>query len=297
MANIVRPASSWREHTPHPAMVLHHEELEWEFRELEYGPGGDWDVVSSRLHIASHLDLIRQRLGSSRLPFQPVAPSTAVSAPGDHLAGSWQGVGRGQHVVISPGFVAAAFERDMGPDTVLRRHFAYQREPDAADTIVQGLINSIALNLRSGNSSGSVFMQTVVLAIVHHSLRMPSVSAYTGSNGRGLSKSQLAKIVDLIETQISGDLSLTQMSSVINVSTRYFCRAFRLSTGMSPHQFIIKRRVEIARCLIEAGTMSLSEVAQAAGFKDHSQMSATFRKVLKLTPSHFYNGRSTPRKM
>ena len=62
--------------------------------------------------------------------------------------------------------------------------------------------------------------------------------------------------------------------------------------GISPHQYILQRRVELARGLIEKGSMSLSEVAIAAGFVDHSQMTATFRKVLKLTPSHFSNARS-----
>lgn len=277
----------------HPATVLHHEEPEWEFRELEYGPGGAWDVISSRLHVASHLAPLRQRLGPVRLPFQLVAPSSAISAPGDHLTGSWEGKGRGQHVMISPGFVAAAFERDMGPETVLRRHFAYQREPDAADTIVQSLITSIALNVRCGNPNGSIFMQTVVLAIVHHALRMPSEPAVSNNGKRGLSKAQLSYVIDLIEGSINKNLSLSQMAELIKVSTSYFCRAFRQSTGLSPHQFIMKRRVDMARALIEGGTMSLSEAAHAAGFKDHSQMSATFRKVLKAPPSHFRHSRST----
>ncbi|MGT2479590.1 helix-turn-helix domain-containing protein [Methylobacterium oryzae CBMB20] len=50
----------------------------------------------------------------------------------------------------------------------------------------------------------------------------------------------------------------------MNVSTRYFCRAFRRSTGLSPHQFIIRRRVDLARSLIESGHLSLTEVAYAS---------------------------------
>ncbi len=73
------------------------------------------------------------------------------------------------------------------------------------------------------------------------------------------------------------------------MSTRHFCRAFRASKGISPHQYVIRRRIERARTLIEDGTLTYAEVAEMAGFADHSQMARTFRKVLGVPPSHFRN--------
>ncbi|TGD95362.1 helix-turn-helix transcriptional regulator [Methylobacterium nonmethylotrophicum] len=293
MADIVRPADVWADRDVPAETLLHHAEPEWEFRELVYGAGGSWDVVTPRLHIASHLDPLRQRLGPARAAFRTVAPSAAISAPGDHLAGAWEGAGRGQHVTVSPGFVAAAFERDMGAETVLKRHFAYQREPDTADTIIQHLLNCLSVDLLAGNPSGSVFLQTIVLAIVHHALRVPSTSVAVAPQPGGLSQRQLRIAMDLINEQLLGRPSLAEMAAALNVSTSYFCRAFRSSTGMSPHQYVIQQRVALARSLIETSTLSLSEVAQAAGFKDHSQMTATFRKALGMPPSHF---RHSPRR-
>jgi AraC-like DNA-binding protein len=292
MANIVRPADAWERYATPAATLLRHEEPEWEFRELEYGPGGTWDVVTTRLHVASHLDPLRQRLGSRRASFCSVAPSAAISASGDHLAGAWEGIGRGQHLIVSPGFVAAAFERDMGAETVLKRHFAYQRDTDQTDTIIQNLLGCIAANLRGGNPNGSIFMQTIVLAVVHHVLRLPQPATDTHLSRGGLSRAQLSVVIDMIDAQLTARPSLVDLASVLNISTRYFCHAFRISTGLSPHQFIIKRRVALARSLIETGNLSLSEVAEASGFKDHSQMSATFRKVLGVPPSHFRHSKT-----
>ncbi|WP_407520955.1 helix-turn-helix transcriptional regulator [Methylobacterium oryzisoli] len=295
MASIVRPADAWDRFATPPVVQLRHEEPEWEFRELEYGPGGTWDVVTARLHVASHLDSLRQRLGSPKASFRPVPPSAAISAPGDHLSGAWEGRGRGQHLIVSPGFVAAAFARDMGAETVLKRHFAYQRDPDATDTIIQNLLGCIAADLRRGSPNGSVFLQTVVLAIVQHALRVPSPAFDAGRSRGGLSRAQLSLVIDLIDARLTARPSLVDLASALGISTRYFCHAFRVSTGLSPHRFIIERRVALARSLIERGDLPLSEVAQASGFTDHSQMSATFRKVLGVPPSHFRHRRTRSR--
>jgi AraC family transcriptional regulator len=133
-------------------------------------------------------------------------------------------------------------------------------------------------------------METGALALVRRvACQHRNVDSSTGRGG--LTQVQLATVMDLIETQLLERPSLVEMAGVLNLSTRYFCQAFRQSTGLSPHQFIIKRRVALARELIESEQLSLTEVALAAGFNDHSQMTATFRKVLGCAPSHFRNNR------
>jgi len=290
MADIYYPAgSSSREPAP-PSTVLAYEEQDWSFTEVEYGPGGRWDLVTTCLHIAGHPGTIRQRLGSARGPLQEVAPSAAVSAPGDHLHGAWEGRARGYHLRVAPRFVAAVIERDMNADAVQRRHFAYRREPDATDAIIQNLLGAMATNLRDGNSGGSLFMQTVALALVCRVICRPS-NAGDGLRRSGLTRAQLATVIEMIDSRLLGRPSLFEMANLLNLSTRYFSQAFRESTGLSPHQFIIRRRVALARTLIEAGRLSLTDVAHASGFNDHGQMTATFRRVLGCTPSHFRNNR------
>ena len=293
MPNFVRSQDQWKRYSTPPRLLLRYEDPSWEFREMEYAPGGSWDHVTTRLHITSHIDPIRHRIGSPRSPFLIVPPSAAVSAPGDHLAGSWEGVGRGRHILVSPGFVAAVIGKDLSPEAIGRRHFARLREPDHSDTIIQDLMDALASEIRNSNPGGSVFLQTLVTSLVHYTLRITaSVPTIVIGKRGGLSRAKLRLALDLIDAQLTGRPSLFDLAALIDVSPRYFCRAFRISMGISPHQYILQRRVELARGLIENGSMSLSEVAIAAGFVDHSQMTATFRKVLKLTPSHFSNARS-----
>ncbi|MGT2479591.1 hypothetical protein ACU4GR_13485 [Methylobacterium oryzae CBMB20] len=170
MANIVRPAGEWGHLGDPPITLLRHEEPEWQYAEVEYGPGGTWDAVTSCLHIAAHPDPLRQRLGSVRTPFQTVPPSTAISAPGDHLTGAWEGSARGQHIRISLGFVAAALQRDVDEQAISKRHFAYRRECDGADTVIRNLLGAMSAHLSGGSPGGAIFMQSVVLALIHHAI-------------------------------------------------------------------------------------------------------------------------------
>jgi len=285
MANIMRRAGHWKHFSAPPAVLLDYAEPGWEFREVEYAPGGSWEHLTTKLHIAYHLDPIRQRIGGARAPFLLVPPSAAVSVPGDRLAGSWEGRGRGRHVLISPGFVTAVLGRDFTPQMIERRHFARLREPDADDAIVAHLMSALALEIRDGTRD-SVLLQTIVSALIQHTVHQGRSARPEITRG-GLSPIQLRRVLDLIEDRLAGRPSLPELAALLDVSTRYFCRAFRASTGLSPHQFVLRRRVERARALIEQGELSLSETAIAAGFADHSQMATTFRKLLHVRPSHF----------
>jgi AraC-like DNA-binding protein len=67
---------------------------------------------------------------------------------------------------------------------------------------------------------------------------------------------------------------------------RQFCRAFRASTGDSPHQYLLNQRVERAKALIGAGR-ALSEVALDSGFADQSQLTRTFVQRVGITPAAY----------
>jgi transcriptional regulator GlxA family with amidase domain len=206
-----------------------------------------------------------------------------VSVPGDRLAGSWEGRGRGRHLHVAPGFVAATLG-EFSPHRIERRHFARLREVDAGDAIVAHLMSALALEIRS-RTRDSLFLETIVNALIQQAL-LPAPPPTAEVRG-GLSPAQLRRVLDLIDARLTERPSLHELAALLDLSTRYFCRAFRVSTGASPHQFILRRRVERARALIEQGELSLSESAIAAGFADHSQMATTFRKLLHVAPSHF----------
>jgi AraC family transcriptional regulator len=78
------------------------------------------------------------------------------------------------------------------------------------------------------------------------------------------------------------------MAEVVGLNSYHFARQFKAATGLPPHQFVIARRVERARELLQEGAdLSLAEVALRAGFSDQSQFSCHFKRQVGVTPRQF----------
>ena len=78
------------------------------------------------------------------------------------------------------------------------------------------------------------------------------------------------------------------MAAVARLSVYHFARQFKAATGMPPHEYLIARRVERARQFLQGGRdLSLAEVAAQAGFRDQSQFSRHFKRLVGVTPGRF----------
>jgi AraC family transcriptional regulator len=94
------------------------------------------------------------------------------------------------------------------------------------------------------------------------------------------------RVLERIERDLDQPLSLADLAAEAGLGERQFCRAFRASTGASPHQYVLQRRVHRAQELIAAGGV-LAEVALRCGFTDQSQLTRSFSRHLGLTPGAY----------
>jgi len=78
------------------------------------------------------------------------------------------------------------------------------------------------------------------------------------------------------------------MAAAAHLSACHFARRFKAATGLAPHQYVLTRRVERAKQLLQTGSdFSLAEVAAHAGFSDQSQFSHHFKRIVGVTPGQF----------
>jgi AraC family transcriptional regulator len=78
------------------------------------------------------------------------------------------------------------------------------------------------------------------------------------------------------------------LAAVVGLNPYHFGRQFKAATGLPPHQYVILRRVERAKLLLQAGPgLSLAKVALRAGFSDQSQFSRHFKRFVGVTPKRF----------
>ena len=103
-----------------------------------------------------------------------------------------------------------------------------------------------------------------------------------------LPRARLRAVVEYIEEHLDAGPTLEQMAAIARLSPNYFVWQFKRATGLPPHQYVIARRVERAKQLLQTGSaFSLAEVAAHAGFSDQSKFSHHFKRLLGVTPGQF----------
>lgn len=106
----------------------------------------------------------------------------------------------------------------------------------------------------------------------------------------GLAGWQVRRAIELIERDLARAPSLRQLADEMGLSPSHFCTAFRQSTGLPPHKYLLRSRVARAKRLMIDRTRSLTEVALNSGFASSSQFAITFRRSEGMTPTAYRRG-------
>ena len=100
----------------------------------------------------------------------------------------------------------------------------------------------------------------------------------------GLAPWQMQRATELMTANLQERVPLSRLAARCGLSMRHFARAFRQSTGVPPHRWLLNHRVEHAKELLRNLTMSLAEIALACGFADQSHFTRTFTAVVGVGP-------------
>ena len=92
------------------------------------------------------------------------------------------------------------------------------------------------------------------------------------------------RIKDLMQSELSGKLSLRRLATECGLSIRHFTRAFSQSTGLTPHRYLLRLRLDKARELLLDPALRLHEVAMTCGFADQSHFTRVFSASEKVSP-------------
>jgi AraC family transcriptional regulator len=103
----------------------------------------------------------------------------------------------------------------------------------------------------------------------------------------GLSRQKLKQATEYIQAHLGENLSLSEVANELGMSQYYFCRLFKQSTGVSPHQYLIRQRVEQAKHLLKNPERSITWIALECGFANQSHFAKCFRQHTGMNPNQF----------
>jgi AraC family transcriptional regulator len=160
-----------------------------------------------------------------------------------------------------------------------------------ADPRLSALVAAARAEMVAGFPSGRLFMDSVeqamaVTLVEGHAVRHRPVQIYRG----GLGSARLRRIRELVHAKMGDDLSLDEMAQSIGLSTAHFARMFRKSTGETPHQFVLRQRVERAKAMLRVPDARVLDVAVACGFTTQQHFAQVFRDVCGVSPTQYRQG-------
>jgi AraC family transcriptional regulator len=173
-------------------------------------------------------------------------------------------------------------------ETARIEELRYQPGAGVDDPVMRGLTQSLLPAFENPEQTSRLFVEHVTLAVGTH-----AASAYGGMKAMrkpvrgGLAAWQERRVKEMLAENLDGDVSLADLAKECRLSTAHFSRAFRQSLGMSPHQWLIERRVVTAKELLRSGKISLSDVALTCGFADQSHFTRVFTRCAGISPGAY----------
>lgn len=102
---------------------------------------------------------------------------------------------------------------------------------------------------------------------------------------------QLHRVTDYFAAHLADDIQLQTVSDLVNLSRSYFSRAFKTSTGLAPHQWLLQARIAKAKQLLLDADLPLAQIAIDIGFADQAHFTRTFRRAVGQSPGAWQRAR------
>lgn len=186
--------------------------------------------------------------------------------------------------------VNPVFLREMALSNGLK---SYEMAPEYAsvDPFLWHLARSIEQQMLARRTLEISYIESIAIIIGQHLLStyadMPASSSAPG----GLPRYKLRRAVDYIQEHFQRDIGFKDIADQLDMSPYHFARMFKHSTNESPHQFIMRCRVETAKKLLIESDKSIADIAFEVGYKSQSYFTTRFALLVGATPAAFRGAR------
>jgi AraC family transcriptional regulator len=232
-----------------------------------------------------------RRRGDGQLQTHNAVPGTVWLCPAGiredmiHLYGE---IRQSIHLYLPAAPLAKAALEDVGVDPG-RAQLRY--EGGFRDPLIEAIGRTLAAELRQPSPMGGLLVETMSAALGVYLLRTYSglsPAAHPLPSARGaLDGRRLARVLAFIDAHLDRDMTLEELAREACLSRFHFARAFKAATSISPHRYVLQRRLDRAKTLLKDDGLSLAEVALVCGFSSQAHFSSSFKQAIGVSPGLF----------
>jgi AraC family transcriptional regulator len=245
-------------------------------------PPGEYPEIAPANHIVwttmGTSKLVETIAGARRSRWQVPPGTLNLSPAGLPVAGQWCHPAITVMVELAPRLVSAA--APSGGRVELRPAYGVD------DPLLAQLVEALRDEARAGATAGGrLYVESLGIALAARLARKYAAAAPQPRDQHGaLSASELRRVLEYIDAHLGTNLALGHLAEAARMHVFAFIRHFKQGTGVSPHQYVLRRRIERARSLLADTDLSIVEIALRCGFGDQSSFTTAFRRWTRLTP-------------
>jgi AraC family transcriptional regulator len=193
-------------------------------------------------------------------------------------------------IAICPTLLHQATQEVMQNEIELIPQFAI------GDPVIQQLALALKLEIQTGCMSGRLYGELLGTALAarlvqNYAVNTPALEFKSS----GLPQSQLARVIDYMQANLTQDLSILDLATLTGMSESHFSRSFKRSVGIAPYQYLMQQRVERAKQLLAQRSLAkppgtgiaISTIALDCGFANQTHLTKVFRQMTGMTPKAY----------
>jgi len=161
--------------------------------------------------------------------------------------------------------------------------------PKFQDSAIRRLVTILSEEVRAGGPSGKLYSDSLTHALAIRYLLLGERPQYQRADSAvsALPPYALKRVLDKIEHSFQSEISLASLAKEAGYSRGHFLKMFRTSMGMTPHAYLLKRRIDHARSLLKRREITIIDVAADCGFSSQAHLTQVFRKHVGVTPGDY----------
>ncbi|HEY4049290.1 MAG TPA: AraC family transcriptional regulator [Acidobacteriaceae bacterium] len=143
--------------------------------------------------------------------------------------------------------------------------------------------------LSRGGVADQLYVESMVMRLAVMLLRRHSTASQASRvlPSGGLTRNQARRVLDYIESNLSCELTLSELAGIAELSLHHFARMFKKTIGVAPYRYVLERRVERAKLMLRSAGASLVDISLSVGFYSQSHFTSTFSRMVGATPTEF----------
>jgi AraC family transcriptional regulator len=153
------------------------------------------------------------------------------------------------------------------------------------DPAIERLGQALAVSQTNDTSLGKVFTDSVSLAIISRLVsRQHTRSSRVVRTALELPKWRMTRVMDFIDAHLGEPIGLAEMAESAGLTRMHFAAQFRQASGLRPHEYLLRRRIEHSQSLLLGSSHNVLDVALSCGFRSQAHFTTVFKRFVGETP-------------